>query len=419
VNEIQRVYWGSAASPVASSLIESGTFTITYDGETTSAIAFDADAAAIVAALEALSNVGVGDVVVTLTANGFTIEFQGALANTNVAAVTVDQSLKQKADTVTIVETQVGSAGTPTNPSNSTTTAAVSQVNEVQLINLNSATTGGFTLNCSGYGSSSVSSLDSTGITTAVANIFGGPHANVNDNFNGTFTVTFVTNLAGTPMPEMTISSDTTDGSGVSVSTTTQGVAGVAQVDTCTFSTGNAIGGSWTFNGNSIAFDGTPRLFGSTVTGSASAGSLVTTWNDFDPHSPASVSNSGELVSAGGQHHQFTITLSDAPTEGHWTLKFNGDSPVGDLTFDDVYQNVATFVATAVGGSWFGIGSAGGPWVIESSGDISDPGTLTGEDRGSQNEHLRKALASVDVVTVQEGVTAASGGARILTLGCG
>ena len=41
-----------------------GTFTLTFDGQTTAPIAFNATAAAIQAALEALSNIEPGDVVV-------------------------------------------------------------------------------------------------------------------------------------------------------------------------------------------------------------------------------------------------------------------------------------------------------------------------------------------------------------------
>lgn len=68
-----------------------GTFTLTYDGQTTSAIAYDANAATIDAALEALSNIGAGDVSVSGTLNtGITVTFTGALAATNVVALTAD-----------------------------------------------------------------------------------------------------------------------------------------------------------------------------------------------------------------------------------------------------------------------------------------------------------------------------------------
>lgn len=68
-----------------------GTFTITYDGQTTSALAYDASGATISTAMDALSNLGNGDCVVTGTLNtGLTLTFSGAgVAATNVAQVTV------------------------------------------------------------------------------------------------------------------------------------------------------------------------------------------------------------------------------------------------------------------------------------------------------------------------------------------
>ncbi|MFB7428788.1 hypothetical protein ACFC0K_36510 [Streptomyces hydrogenans] len=47
-----------------------GNFTITHSGQTTAAIAYNATAAAVQAALEALSNVNSGDIVVTGNACG-------------------------------------------------------------------------------------------------------------------------------------------------------------------------------------------------------------------------------------------------------------------------------------------------------------------------------------------------------------
>lgn len=78
----------SAASPPTA-----GTYTLTVNGATTAAIAFGANPAAVQAALELLSTVGAGNVIVTLLANGpttatasttYTIEFRGALAGTAV-----------------------------------------------------------------------------------------------------------------------------------------------------------------------------------------------------------------------------------------------------------------------------------------------------------------------------------------------
>ncbi len=66
-----------------------GTFTLTYSGQTTTAIAYNASAATVDAALEALSNIGVADVAVTGSAGGpWTVTFATALAATNVSEIT-------------------------------------------------------------------------------------------------------------------------------------------------------------------------------------------------------------------------------------------------------------------------------------------------------------------------------------------
>lgn len=72
-----------------------GTFTLTYAGQTTAPIAYNANAAAVQAALEALSNIAVGDVSVTggaLPGTAVLVEFRGLLAQNNVAQMTADGS---------------------------------------------------------------------------------------------------------------------------------------------------------------------------------------------------------------------------------------------------------------------------------------------------------------------------------------
>jgi len=68
-----------------------GTFTLTFGGQTTAAIAYNANAAAIQTALEALSSILRGNVVVTGT-GPFTVEFINALGKQNLGAVTADSS---------------------------------------------------------------------------------------------------------------------------------------------------------------------------------------------------------------------------------------------------------------------------------------------------------------------------------------
>lgn len=94
-----------------------GTFTLTYAGQTTGAIAYNATAATVQAALEALSNVGTGNVAVTGgpgPGTPYVVTFQGALGHTNVAIMTATGSLTGGASpAVGIAETTAGSAGTP------------------------------------------------------------------------------------------------------------------------------------------------------------------------------------------------------------------------------------------------------------------------------------------------------------------
>lgn len=82
VNEVQTVGLGAASA---------GTITITFDGQTTTALAFNASNAAVLAALESLSNINPGDITVTggPLPGVITLTFTGALAGTNVPEVTV------------------------------------------------------------------------------------------------------------------------------------------------------------------------------------------------------------------------------------------------------------------------------------------------------------------------------------------
>jgi len=94
--------------------VSAGTFTLTYSGQTTGPIAFDAAAAGVKAALVALSNIGDNDVAVTGgpgPSADWVVEFKGALALTDVAALTGDgANLTGETKTVTVTETQKGDA---------------------------------------------------------------------------------------------------------------------------------------------------------------------------------------------------------------------------------------------------------------------------------------------------------------------
>jgi hypothetical protein len=98
-----------------------GTFTLTYDGFTTGAITWSATNATllanILAALEALPNISVGDVALaatTLTAGigALTITFGGNLIKLAVPTISATSSLTGTLPTVAVVETTPGVTGT-------------------------------------------------------------------------------------------------------------------------------------------------------------------------------------------------------------------------------------------------------------------------------------------------------------------
>ncbi len=135
-NEIQRVRLGGAPT--------GGTFTLTFAGQTTAGIAYNATAAAVVTALEALSNIGVGDVAVTESATSdWLVTFQGAYAETDVPLMTGNGASITGACSVSVATTQAGG-----------------NVNEVQTM-----------AGTIGYGSSNSYTLIFVGSETVLTNI--------------------------------------------------------------------------------------------------------------------------------------------------------------------------------------------------------------------------------------------------------
>ena len=102
MNEVQRVVVSAT----------SGNFTLTFNSQTTANILYNANAATVQSALEALSNIAPGDVVVTSPVSGsWLIEFAGTYAGTNVAVLTgTDVDLMGGSDSITI--TTLNSGGT-------------------------------------------------------------------------------------------------------------------------------------------------------------------------------------------------------------------------------------------------------------------------------------------------------------------
>ncbi|MGW2384414.1 hypothetical protein [Streptomyces sp. NPDC001658] len=92
-----------------------GTFTITWNGQTTAAIAYNATAAQVQTALEALSNIAPGDVAVTGNAGGpWTLTWGGTQLGENVAAPTTTESFTGgTTPDITIATTTAGGTAAP------------------------------------------------------------------------------------------------------------------------------------------------------------------------------------------------------------------------------------------------------------------------------------------------------------------
>ncbi len=88
-----------------------GTFTITLEGQTTTALAWNATAAVVKTAMEALSNVQPGDVAVSLASLVYTFTFAGKFAGENVAVMTTNAaSLTGGAGTAVVATSTAGGA---------------------------------------------------------------------------------------------------------------------------------------------------------------------------------------------------------------------------------------------------------------------------------------------------------------------
>lgn len=93
-----------------------GTFTLTWNSQTTAAIAYNATAATVRTELEGLSNIAPGDVTVTGSAGGpYTVTFGGAYLGDNTAQMTATASLTGGTTPgVTVATTTAGGAATAT-----------------------------------------------------------------------------------------------------------------------------------------------------------------------------------------------------------------------------------------------------------------------------------------------------------------
>lgn len=100
-DRLYTITWNETASAIQAGVNEEqlivsnatgGTFTLTFDAQTTGAIDWDATAAEVQTALEALSNIDPGEVLVTGSAGAWHVEFMEGLGQANQPQMTVDNT---------------------------------------------------------------------------------------------------------------------------------------------------------------------------------------------------------------------------------------------------------------------------------------------------------------------------------------
>ncbi len=245
-DEVQHIVFSSTPS--------AGTWTLTYDGQTTSSLAYDISAASLKSALEALSNIGVNDVSVVKNGTGdYTVTFENALAKTNVAEMTADgSSLVGAVCTVTSTTITPGHAAGACTITITTVTQGDPGTDEIQTFHLYGSPVGGtFTITYDGQTTSNIA-YDASNATIqsaleALSNIAPGDVTVSGSSLpSNTKTLTFGGTLRGTNLNQITINTDFYNTSpAVNVTTTTQGVTATDEVQTISIS-GTPTGGTFT-----------------------------------------------------------------------------------------------------------------------------------------------------------------------------
>jgi len=191
INEVQRVGF---SDPISS--ISGGTFTLSFGGQTTSAIAYNASAATVQSALEGLSSIGSGNVSVvklhaTTSKHEWQITYTGSLGGTNVSQMTIN------AASVTTM------MGPPTEIEATDTTGG--NGNEQQTVTLTSASGGVFRLAFEGETSQPIAyNASSSTVETALEELNIVDNVTVSGSAGGPWTVTFVGDHSGLNVSQMT-----------------------------------------------------------------------------------------------------------------------------------------------------------------------------------------------------------------------
>jgi hypothetical protein len=420
-NEIQIMYFGSSSSPKTP---VSGTYTLTFDSQTTSSINYNDTAATIKTALEGLSTIGSGNIDVTSVSGGFRFEFKGVLASTDVSLISATPTLKQSASAVNITVLQYGAETVNINADNQITQAALDTSEQQYPSSASNISTGTDWTNLSNitsedgsYVSCDVASGSNSKFLQIFFNNFNIPsYATIvgvlveikrykdgagtfNESWSGIRTgVELGTNFAGSPAWSTSETFDSVGGStelhGLTLTpddfntgnvkyrcriyatgNSVQGYIDTArmtvyykahQIDTCSFDD-LATSGSVVIGGFNIAYNGS---IGSPGSGFSISGGpqteVVTIWDDYSSHTPLTIDSN--TLSIPGQHNIVVITLSDSPTEGNYYLSVARPLVVASVFNDISYNALGSDIETLLTTGGYGCTVTGdGPWTIEST----------------------------------------------------
>jgi VCBS repeat-containing protein len=362
VNEVQVLEASGATS---------GTFTLTFAGETTAPIMYNASAAAIQVALENLSNVGVGDVQVTggpINTTDVTVTFMGGLGLQNVPTIVADTSNLNDAEL-----------------SISTTTIAEPGVNEVQTLTPTGVTAGTFTLTFNGQTTAPIdwdaSAADIGAALNLLSTIDGDVVAGGGPIDSAAVSIEFVGDLAATNVNPISVNNTNLTGT-IAATTTTQGFAGVNEVQTID-ATG-AVSGTFTltFDGettNALPFNAGAAQIQAALEGLANIGA-------------------GDVAVAGGPVNTTAVTIT-----------FTGNyaaTNVALITGDDSLLLGSQIVVTTTtqGASpvtqvvYVGSAVTGGTFTLTYEGQTTAP--VAHNATAAQLEAALEALSNIDNVAV-------------------
>jgi hypothetical protein len=168
-----------------------GTFTLTYAGATTAAIAYNAAAAAVTAALEALPNIGAGNVVATggaLPGTPVVVTFQNALGRQNVAQMTAAHAFTGGTSPAIAVTTTTAGLGAGLGPVRRATAGSILKKASTGGGSNNVLTLWGGTGTIFGVLARTVEAFDQSDISNADVPVWTGPGCTFNDQVLALYT---------------------------------------------------------------------------------------------------------------------------------------------------------------------------------------------------------------------------------------